>query len=56
VVQSQPKILSENETKAKRAGGMAQMIEYLPSKSEILNSNPNMETNKQIYKNVLSVI
>jgi hypothetical protein len=28
-------------TKAKRAGGMAQMVEHLPSKSEALNSNPS---------------
>jgi hypothetical protein len=36
-------------TRAKRAGGVAQAAEHLPSKFEALNSNPNT-TNKNILK------
>jgi hypothetical protein len=31
----------------KRAGGMAQVIEHLPSKCEDLNSNPSTAKNKK---------
>jgi hypothetical protein len=44
-VQGQPeqivcKILSQKCPKQKRAGGVAQVVEHLPSRCEVLNSNP----------------
>jgi hypothetical protein len=38
--------LTSKITKAKRAGGMAQVIEYLPSKHKTLNSNPSTQKKK----------
>jgi hypothetical protein len=37
-------------TKAKRAGGMAQVIEHLPSKLKALSSNPNTPNKKEKEK------
>jgi hypothetical protein len=33
--------------KAKRARGMAQVVEFLPTKHEALTSNPNIERQKE---------
>jgi hypothetical protein len=35
------KILSEKQPRAKRAGGMAQMVEHLHSKCKAMSSNPS---------------
>jgi hypothetical protein len=39
--QNKQKILSTKQTKSKRAGSMAQVVEHLPSKLEATSSNPN---------------
>jgi hypothetical protein len=36
----------KKQTKAKWAGGMAQMIEHLPSNCEVPSSNPSTAKNK----------
>jgi hypothetical protein len=35
-------------TKAKRAGSVAQVVEFLPSKLKSLSSNPELQKNKYI--------
>jgi hypothetical protein len=35
---------------AKRAGGMVQVVEFMPSKCNALDSNPNTIKNKQTNK------
>jgi hypothetical protein len=50
-VRSQPgqivhETLSQKYSTQKRAEGVAQVVEYLPSKSEALSSNPNTAKNK----------
>jgi hypothetical protein len=54
-VQSQPrqivhKTLPLKYTTRNRAGGVAEVVEHLPSKCEALNSNPSTAKNKQTNK------
>jgi hypothetical protein len=44
------KTLSEKQTKAKRAGGMTQVVECLPSKYKTLNSNHSTAKKKKKKK------
>jgi hypothetical protein len=37
-------------TKSKKAGGIAQVVEYLPSKCKALNSKPSIDKNKNREK------
>jgi hypothetical protein len=52
LVQSQPgqilaETLSQQNTSQKGAGGVAQVVEHLPSKNEALNSNPSTVKKKK---------
>jgi hypothetical protein len=40
-------------TKVKRARGVAQVVEYLPSKFEALSSNPNTAKKTKLAKQIL---
>jgi hypothetical protein len=54
MVQASPGIRQERVskiTKAKRVGGMAKVIEHLPSKWEALRSNPGTAKRKEINGN-----
>jgi hypothetical protein len=41
--------LPEKQTKAKRAGSMAQVVELLPSKLKALGSNTSIMKEKKIF-------
>jgi hypothetical protein len=47
VPREQLQTLPEKLTKAKRAGGMVQVVQHLPCKCEALSSNPNIPKQKQ---------
>jgi hypothetical protein len=49
-VQVKSQTLSQKYQTQKRAGGVPQVDEHLPSKYEAQSSNPNTEMNKQINK------
>jgi hypothetical protein len=46
------------EIQLKRAGGMAQVLEYLPSKGEALSSNPSTKKKKKVLvgKSVVGIL
>jgi hypothetical protein len=48
--------LSEKQTKAKRAGGMTQVVECLPSKYKTLNSNHSTAKKKKKKKKEMTFL